>query len=107
MVYACAGQDAERESIELQDNLDGVKEEKERLLNSLIEAERQIMLWEKKTQLAKETREAVDSDVGQGEMAVSSSLSPAPPDFSRAVFRPNSITLSRSQTLSATLFADL
>ena len=63
-------QDAERESIELQDNLDSVKEEKERLLNSLIEAERQIMLWEKKTQLAKETREAVDSDVGQGEIAV-------------------------------------
>jgi len=26
------------------------------------------MLWEKKTQLAKETRAAVDSEVGQGEM---------------------------------------
>lgn len=26
------------------------------------------MLWEKKTQLAKETRAAVDSDVGQGEI---------------------------------------
>jgi len=64
-------QDAERESIELQDNLDRIKEEKNRLLNSLIEAERQIMLWEKKMQLAKETREAVESDVGQGEIAVS------------------------------------
>jgi len=51
-----------------------IKEEKERLLNNLIEAERQIMLWEKKTQLAKETRDAVDTDVGQGEMAVSLSL---------------------------------
>jgi len=71
-------QDAERESIELQDNLDRIKEEKERLLNSLIEAERQIMLWEKKTQLAKETREAVDSDVGQGEMAVSRDSNPGP-----------------------------
>ena len=29
---------------------------------------RQIMLWEKKTQLARETREAVDGEVGQGEM---------------------------------------
>lgn len=29
---------------------------------------RQIMLWEKKTQLGKETRAAVDSDVGQGEI---------------------------------------
>jgi hypothetical protein len=29
---------------------------------------RQIMLWEKKTQLARETRAAVDSEVGQGEI---------------------------------------
>ncbi|XP_076810379.1 coiled-coil domain-containing protein 40-like [Clavelina lepadiformis] len=60
--------EAELESIKMQYNLDGLREEKERLLNSLIEAERQIMLWEKKTQLAKETRSAVDSEVGQGEM---------------------------------------
>jgi len=26
------------------------------------------MLWEKKTQIAKETRSAVDSEIGQGEM---------------------------------------
>jgi hypothetical protein len=64
-------QDAERESIQLQDKLESLKEEKERLLNSLVEAERQIMLWEKKTQLAKETRAAVDTDFGQGEIAVS------------------------------------
>lgn len=32
-------QEAEMESIELQANLDGIKEEKERLLNSLVEAE--------------------------------------------------------------------
>ncbi|XP_046379305.2 coiled-coil domain-containing protein 40-like isoform X2 [Haliotis rufescens] len=60
--------EAERSSIEMQDNLDSVKEEKERLLNSLVEAERQIMLWEKKTQLARETRAAVDSEIGQGEI---------------------------------------
>ncbi|XP_046567885.1 coiled-coil domain-containing protein 40-like [Haliotis rubra] len=60
--------DAEKESIQMQDHLDSVKEEKERLLNSLVEAERQIMLWEKKTQLARETRSAVDSEVGQGEI---------------------------------------
>ncbi|BFZ02980.1 hypothetical protein BsWGS_06019 [Bradybaena similaris] len=60
--------DAELESIQLQARLDGIKEEKERLLNSLVEAERQIMLWEKKTQLARETRAAVDYEVGQGEM---------------------------------------
>ncbi|KAG8015044.1 Coiled-coil domain-containing protein 40 [Nibea albiflora] len=44
------------------------QEERERLLNSLVEAERQIMLWEKKTQLVKETRSAVDSGVGQGDI---------------------------------------
>ncbi|XP_041363110.1 coiled-coil domain-containing protein 40-like [Gigantopelta aegis] len=60
--------EAEYESIDTQARLDGVKEEKERLLNSLVEAERQIMLWEKKTQLARETRAAVDSEVGQGEV---------------------------------------
>ncbi|XP_078491914.1 coiled-coil domain-containing protein 40 [Ciona intestinalis] len=59
---------AELGSIQMQTKLEGLQEEKERLLNSLIEAERQIMLWEKKTQLAKETRSAVDSEVGQGEM---------------------------------------
>ena len=42
-----------------------MKEEKERLLNSLVEAERQIMLWEKKTQLARETKAAVDSEVSK------------------------------------------
>ncbi len=29
---------------------------------------RQIMLWEKKTQIVKETRSAVDSEVGQGDI---------------------------------------
>ena len=48
--------------------LGSLKEEKERLLNSLVEAERQIMLWEKKTQLARETKSAVDSEVGMGEI---------------------------------------
>jgi len=59
---------AEKESIEMEERLDGVKEEKERLLNSLVESERQIMLWEKKTQLARETKAAVDADVGQGDV---------------------------------------
>jgi len=60
--------EAEMDSIQMQTNLDSLKEEKERLLNSLVEAERQIMLWEKKTQLARETRAAVDSEVGAGEI---------------------------------------
>ncbi|XP_040892417.1 coiled-coil domain-containing protein 40 [Toxotes jaculatrix] len=60
--------EAERESVGMQMKHEKTQEEKERLLNSLVEAERQIMLWEKKTQLIKETRSAVDSEVGQGEI---------------------------------------
>ena len=40
-------------------------------MNSLVDAERQIMLWEKRTQIAKETKATVDADFGQGEIAVS------------------------------------
>ncbi|KAM9296668.1 coiled-coil domain-containing protein 40 [Gastrophryne carolinensis] len=60
--------EAERESIEMQENLGNLQEEKERLLRSLVETEHHIMLWEKKIQLAKEMRNAVDSEAGQGEI---------------------------------------
>nr|DBA27919.1 TPA: hypothetical protein GDO54_008360 [Pyxicephalus adspersus] len=60
--------EAERESVEMQQTLGNIQEEKERLLNSLVETEHQIMLWEKKIQLAKEMRNAVDSETGQGEI---------------------------------------
>ena len=50
----------------LQNEVDGLTEEKERLLGSLVDSERQIMLWEKKIQLAKETRSTVDTEYGQG-----------------------------------------
>ncbi|XP_067164571.1 coiled-coil domain-containing protein 40 isoform X3 [Apteryx mantelli] len=59
---------AEKESIEMQEKHSQLTEEKERLLHSLVEAEHQIMLWEKKIQLAKEMRSAVDSETGQGEI---------------------------------------
>ncbi|KAL1006083.1 hypothetical protein UPYG_G00067680 [Umbra pygmaea] len=62
--------EAERDSIEMQMKQERIREEKERLLNSLVEAERQIMLWEKNIQLVKETRSAVDSEVGQGEICI-------------------------------------
>ncbi|XP_031750353.1 coiled-coil domain-containing protein 40-like [Xenopus tropicalis] len=60
--------EAERESIEMQENLRNLQEEKERILHSLVETEHQIMLWEKKIQLAKEMRNAVDSEIGQGDI---------------------------------------
>ncbi|NXI60910.1 CCD40 protein, partial [Anseranas semipalmata] len=59
---------AEKESLEMQEKHSQLTEEKERLLNSLVEAEHQIMLWEKKIQLTKEMRSAVDSETGQGEI---------------------------------------
>ncbi|KAI3352756.1 hypothetical protein L3Q82_019334 [Scortum barcoo] len=63
-----AQHDPERGAIEMKMKHERTEEEKERLLNSLVEAERQIMLWEKKTQILKETRSAVDAEVGQGDI---------------------------------------
>ncbi|CAH6776510.1 Ccdc40 [Phodopus roborovskii] len=60
--------DAERETIQMQEKLVQLQEEKATLLNSLVEAEHQIMLWEKKIQLAKEMRTSVDSETGQTEI---------------------------------------
>ncbi|NXP59487.1 CCD40 protein, partial [Chloropsis cyanopogon] len=59
---------AEKESVEMQERHSQLTEEKERLLNSLVEAEHQILLWEKKFQLAKEMREATDALLEQGEI---------------------------------------
>uniref|UniRef100_A0A8D1WEJ3 Coiled-coil domain containing 40 n=1 Tax=Sus scrofa TaxID=9823 RepID=A0A8D1WEJ3_PIG len=59
---------SERETIELQEKLNQLSEEKAAVLNSLVEAEHQIMLWEKKIQLAKEMRASVDSETGQTEI---------------------------------------
>ncbi|NXL49858.1 CCD40 protein, partial [Podilymbus podiceps] len=59
---------AEKESVEMQEKHSQLTEEKERLLNSLVEAEHQIMLWEKKIQLTREMRAAMDSETGQGEI---------------------------------------
>ncbi|CAO2646291.1 Coiled-coil domain-containing protein 40 [Lemmus lemmus] len=60
--------DAERETIQMEEKLTQLREEKATLLNSLVEAEHQIMLWEKKIQLAKEMRASVDSETGQTEI---------------------------------------
>ena len=44
-----------------------LKEEKQELLKDIIECERQLLLWEKKIQLEKETQAALDPDVGMAE----------------------------------------
>nr|XP_045015499.1 coiled-coil domain-containing protein 40 [Jaculus jaculus] len=66
--FARALKAAEREAMQMQDKLSQLREEKAALLNSLVEAEHQIMLWEKKIQLAREMRAAVDSETGQTEI---------------------------------------
>ncbi|XP_061574911.1 LOW QUALITY PROTEIN: coiled-coil domain-containing protein 40 [Cololabis saira] len=58
--------DDEWESINMQMNLEKVEEEKERLLNALVESEQQLMLWEKKAQILEETFSIVD--MGQDEI---------------------------------------
>ncbi|KAJ3127462.1 Coiled-coil domain-containing protein 40 [Nowakowskiella sp. JEL0407] len=59
---------AEVESVRLENMVDQLKSEKEQALQGLLEAERQMMLWEKKIQLAKETQAALDPNVGATEI---------------------------------------
>nr|XP_014129654.2 coiled-coil domain-containing protein 40 isoform X2 [Zonotrichia albicollis] len=59
---------AEKESMEMQERHSKLTEEKERLLNSLVEAEHQILLWEKKFQLAKEMKDTTDALTEHGEI---------------------------------------
>ncbi|OQS03730.1 hypothetical protein THRCLA_21084 [Thraustotheca clavata] len=57
----------EAESIAIEAQAMNIKQEKQMLLDQIIEVERQIMLWEKKIQLEKETQAALDPEVGQSE----------------------------------------
>merc|ERR1711959_365375 len=57
----------EAECIAIEQSVDGVKTEKEQLLVDITESEKQIMLIERKIQLAKETIEALDPNVGRAE----------------------------------------
>ena len=58
----------EESAIRSEARLAGIKEEKARLLEDILEAERQVMMWEKKIQLEKETQAALDPEVGQAEV---------------------------------------
>ncbi|CAN0013550.1 unnamed protein product [Lampetra planeri] len=60
--------EAERDAVHLAERLQELRDDKGRLLSALLQAEEQILLWERRTQLAKEMRAAVDADVGHGEM---------------------------------------
>jgi len=57
----------EKESIHLRADINAVKLSKTDLLEQIMDTERQALLWEKKIQLDRETREALDPSVGQVE----------------------------------------
>jgi coiled-coil domain-containing protein 40 len=56
--------DLEVAAVELEGKIEAAVEEKRVTLANVVEAERQIMLWERKIQLEKETQAALDPDVG-------------------------------------------
>lgn len=58
----------ENETIKLEDQITKLKEDKAEILAEIVEAERQILLWKRKTQLEQEMQEALDPDIGQTEI---------------------------------------
>ncbi|CBJ31769.1 conserved unknown protein [Ectocarpus siliculosus] len=60
--------DLEAESVALEGRIRSVKDLKAETLEQILEAERQVMLWEKKTQLERETQAALDPGVGKSEV---------------------------------------
>lgn len=54
----------EVEAVRLESRIEQSAEEKRQVLAEVVEAERQIMLWERKIQLEKETQAALDPEVG-------------------------------------------
>ena len=58
----------ENDSIKLENNIESLKEEKADVLAEIVEAERQILLWERKIQLEKEMQDTLDPNIGQSEI---------------------------------------
>jgi len=58
----------EKSNVNTELEIDQLKEEKAELLQSIVEAERQILLWERKIILEKEIQEALDPNIGQSEI---------------------------------------
>ena len=60
----------EKNNVKLELAIDNLKEEKAELLQNIVEAERQFLLWERKIQLEKEIQAALDPNIGQSELKV-------------------------------------
>jgi len=61
--------DKELECTAIEKTIERSKEDRENLQQELVEAEKQLMLWERKIVLEKEMQEALDPNVGQAEVA--------------------------------------
>jgi chromosome segregation ATPase len=57
----------ERDSLSLQASINELKSAKAKIMDEIIDTERQALLWEKKIQLDKETKAALDPSIGQQE----------------------------------------
>jgi chromosome segregation ATPase len=57
-----------REAVQLESKIDLIREAKAELLSTVVEAERDVMFWEKKIQLANETALALDPTAGKEEL---------------------------------------
>lgn len=58
----------EEESVRLESKIENLKTEKADILQEIVQAERQICLWERKIQLEKEMQETIDPSIGQAEV---------------------------------------
>ncbi|RLN97246.1 hypothetical protein BBJ28_00010386 [Nothophytophthora sp. Chile5] len=65
--FASELRELEAASVALEARATALRQEKQELLDRVVEVERQLMLWEKKIQLEKETQAALDPEVGQAE----------------------------------------
>jgi len=66
--YQAKLKDAELEIIQIEATIQRLREEKQLLLTEVEEIERQILLWQKKIELEKETQAALDPEYGQPEI---------------------------------------
>merc|ERR1719359_2752109 len=57
----------ESQCLSMEASVGQVKEEKAAMTQDIIEAERQVLLWERKISLEKEMQEALDPNIGQAE----------------------------------------
>jgi chromosome segregation ATPase len=61
-------QERKREAVQLEKKIDDIRQGKADLLSQILNAERDVMFWEKKIQIAKETEMALDPNIGKDEI---------------------------------------